>query len=96
MCYVEDWLIEDRPEMARGWDAKTGSYSCAVPKEKSMRGSSKAAAFVLPALLAGSASAVYQIGDIVDDFVRDDVHGVSHSLYDYEGKLIVLNFGEYW
>ena len=60
-----------------------------------MSGISRAAVFVLPVLQAGSASAVYQIGDIVDDFVLDDVHGVSHSLYDYEGKIIVLNFGEY-
>ncbi len=30
--YVEDFAIEDRPKMARRWDAKMGSYSCAGPK----------------------------------------------------------------
>ena len=47
-------------------------------------------------LATGSATASYNIGDVVDNFILDDVDGVSHSLYDYEGKLIVLNFGEYW
>ncbi len=54
-----------------------------------------AALLALP-LAAGSALASYNIGDVVDSFVLEDVDGVSHSLYDYEGKLIVLNFGEHW
>ena len=47
-------------------------------------------------LLTLPSSAVYQIGDIVDDFVINDTDGVSRSLYDYKGKIIVLNFGEWW
>ncbi len=54
-----------------------------------------AAALVLP-LATSAALASYDIGDVVDNFVLDDVDGVSHALYDYQGKLIVLNFGEYW
>lgn len=56
----------------------------------------------IPALLATiaavatSAQAVYQIGDVVDDFTLVDTDGISHSLYDYKGQIIVLNFGEYW
>lgn len=38
----------------------------------------------------------YALGDRVDNFELLDVDGVSHSLYDYAGKIIVLNFGEYW
>ena len=32
--YVEDCAIEERSKMARRWDAKTGSYFCAGPKER--------------------------------------------------------------
>lgn len=46
--------------------------------------------------MALPAGAVYQVGDIVDNFILDDTEGVSHALYDYEGKIIVLNFGEWW
>ena len=31
-AYVEDFATEDRPKMARRWDAKMGSYFCAGPK----------------------------------------------------------------
>jgi peroxiredoxin len=41
-------------------------------------------------------SGAYQVGDRVDDFVLEDVDGISHSLYDYEGKLFVLNFWASW
>ncbi len=53
----------------------------------------------IPALaLAASAPALaaYNVGDIVDDFTLTDTEGISHALYDYKGKIIVLNFGEYW
>lgn len=40
--------------------------------------------------------AAYQIGDVVDNFIIDDTDGISRSLYDYKGKIIVLNFGEWW
>lgn len=42
------------------------------------------------------ANAAYQIGDVVDNFTLVDLDGISRSLYDYKGKIIVLNFGEYW
>ncbi len=32
VAYVEDSASEDRPKMARSWDAKMGSYSYAGPK----------------------------------------------------------------
>ncbi len=53
------------------------------------------AAGALCALTSG-AQAAYQVGDVVDDFTLVDTEGISHSLYDYKGKIIVLNFGEYW
>ena len=31
-AYIEDSATEDRPKMARSWDAKMGSYICADPK----------------------------------------------------------------
>ncbi len=46
--------------------------------------------------VAAPAMAAYQVGDIVDDFTLVDHEGISHSLYDYKGQIIVLNFGEYW
>jgi peroxiredoxin len=46
--------------------------------------------------LTCSAQAAYQVGDVVDDFTLVDTEGISHSLYDYKGKIILLNFGEYW
>lgn len=51
---------------------------------------------VLLVATAMPAIAVYQVGDIVDNFILNDTNGASHSLYDYEGKIIVLNFGEWW
>ena len=38
----------------------------------------------------------YKVGDTVSDFVLDDPYGISHSLYDYEGKIFVLNFWASW
>lgn len=53
-------------------------------------------ALCLVAALAAPASAQYQVGDIVDNFTIVDTEGYSQSLYDYKGKIIVLNFGEWW
>ena len=39
-----------------------------------------------------SLHAGYQVGDVVDDFTLSDADGVSHSLYDYAGQVIVLDF----
>lgn len=47
-------------------------------------------------LVAGPAVAVYEIGDTVSDFVLDDCYGLSHSLYDFEGKIFLLNFFATW
>ena len=48
-------------------------------------------------MAAGSyAFGAYNVGDTVGDFVLDDPYGISHSLYDYEGKIFVLNFWASW
>jgi hypothetical protein len=47
LYYFEDFAIEDRPKMARRWDAKMGSYFCAVPKGK-VNGVQSAPPMVLP------------------------------------------------
>lgn len=39
-----------------------------------------------------SLHAGYQVGDTVDDFTLSDAGGVPHSLYDYAGRIIVLDF----
>ena len=38
----------------------------------------------------------YDIGDTVGDFTYPDVHGLPHSLYDFQGDIIVLNFFTTW
>lgn len=44
-------------------------------------------------LFSGSAQAVYQIGDqVTSNFTLNDVNGVSHSLFDYEGQCVLMNF----
>jgi len=48
--------------------------------------------FLLPHCL----SADYNIGNIAENFTLLDMNGVEHSLYDYEGHIIVLNFFVYW
>lgn len=40
--------------------------------------------------------AQYHIGDTVSDFTLNDVDGNSVSLYDYQGKVILLNFFATW
>jgi cytochrome oxidase Cu insertion factor (SCO1/SenC/PrrC family) len=39
-----------------------------------------------------AASAQYKVGDTVSDFALVDVNGDSISLFDYRGKVILLNF----
>lgn len=44
-------------------------------------------------LFAGSAQAVWQIGQqVTTDFTLNDIHGQSHSLFDYEGQCVFINF----
>lgn len=50
-------------------------------------------------LLLGTAPlahATYSVGDTIENFELSDRDGRTHALYDYRGKVIVLNFGEYW
>lgn len=53
-------------------------------------------AILLTGALATPTLAVYEIGDVVDNFTVVDTDGIPRNLYDYKGKVIVLNFGEYW
>ncbi len=44
------------------------------------------------ALISASAASAYQVGDITDDWtVLDAWEEVSHRLYDYRGKLVLVN-----
>jgi hypothetical protein len=44
-------------------------------------------------LFSGSAQAVYSIGDqVTTNFTLNDVNGVSHSLFDYQGQCVLMNF----
>lgn len=43
-------------------------------------------------LSAGLTSAAYQVGDHIDDFTLNDSDGNPVNLYDYEGKVIFINF----
>jgi hypothetical protein len=43
-------------------------------------------------LMSGSAFCAYQVGQTVADFTLSDGNGVPHSLYDYRGQVILLNF----
>jgi hypothetical protein len=55
------------------------------------------ARFVLPALLlllalASPALAVLQVGQTAPDFSLPDTAGTYHSLSEYRGKVVLLNF----
>jgi hypothetical protein len=64
-------------------------------KGKGKRLSLTAALFVL--LFSGSAQAVYQVGDqVTTNFTLNDVNGVSHSLFDYQGQCVLMNFFATW
>ncbi len=48
-------------------------------------------------LFSGAAQAVYQVGDqVTDDFTLQDVYGETHSLSDYQGQCILMNFFATW
>jgi len=44
-----------------------------------------------------AAQAVYSIGDqVTDDFTLQDVYGETHSLFDYYGHCVLINFFATW
>ena len=44
-------------------------------------------------LFSGSAQAVYSVGDqVTTNFTLNDVNGVTHSLFDYQGQCVFINF----
>ena len=48
-------------------------------------------------LISGAAQATYQIGDqVTDNFTLQDVNGETHSLFDYQGQCILMNFFATW
>ena len=47
-------------------------------------------------LLPVGAIAGGNVGDVATDFTLWDETGTYHSLYDYWGQIIVLNFGALW
>jgi hypothetical protein len=62
----------------------------------------KKVTLLLPGLLSllllswGTLFAAYQVGDVVDNTILDDPYSISHSIYDYEGKIFVFNFWASW
>jgi peroxiredoxin len=36
------------------------------------------------------------VGTLAPNFTLTDTAGVNHSLYDYQGKVVMLNFWETW
>lgn len=46
----------------------------------------------LLALVPASALAVLQVGQEAPNFTLPDTAGVNHSLLDYRGRVVVLNF----
>lgn len=49
-------------------------------------------AALLIAFTSGAAFAAYHLGDTVSNFTLQDADGVSHSLSDYDGQIVVLTF----
>lgn len=43
-------------------------------------------------LFSQTAFAQHKVGDTVSDFTLTDVNGDSISLFDYQGKVVLLNF----
>lgn len=52
--------------------------------------------FGLFLLLAGPASAEYQVGEEPPDFGCNDTYGNPWTLYEHRGKVMVVNFGATW
>ena len=44
------------------------------------------------ALAAAPGEAAYEVGDLVDDFTLNDSNGTPVSLFDYQGKVVWLDF----
>ena len=55
-----------------------------------------ALATVLILLLPAAAMAGGDVGEVATDFTCFDQNGVTHSLYDSWGHIILLNFGAFW
>lgn len=51
----------------------------------------RTSAILLLALLFPMWSAAYEVGDLTDDWILLDPYGTSYSLYDYEGKIVLVN-----
>jgi hypothetical protein len=44
-------------------------------------------------VFSAAAQATYQVGDLVtDNFTLQDVYGETHSLFDYQGQCVLLNW----
>ncbi len=53
-------------------------------------------AVALSFLMATSAMAGPGVGDPAVEFTLSDVYGVEHSLSDFQGKVLLLNFWASW
>ncbi len=50
-------------------------------------------AFIGLLCFAGTAEAVYQVGQqVTTNFTLYDVYGQQHSLFDYQGMCVMMNF----
>ena len=47
-------------------------------------------------LIISNGMSQYTVGQTVANFTLDDVYGNSHSLYNYQGNIILLNFFATW
>ncbi len=48
-------------------------------------------AILLTAILFAVYAGAYELGDLTDDWTLLDPYGTSYRLYDYEGKLVLVN-----
>ncbi|MBL7033376.1 MAG: redoxin domain-containing protein, partial [Candidatus Delongbacteria bacterium] len=47
--------------------------------------------------ISGVAQAQYQVGDqVTTNFTLQDVYGETHSLNDYQGQCVLINFFACW
>jgi peroxiredoxin len=47
-------------------------------------------------LIISNGMAQYTVGQTVADFTLNDVYGNSHTLYNYQGNIVLLNFFATW
>ena len=47
---------------------------------------------IMSVFLASAVGASYEIGDTVDDFILFDADNMPFRLYDFAGKVILINF----